>query len=461
MKHFLVLFFAVVSIAVLSGCAGHKDLAFDADYSIEADLDPENRSMIYTETAKVTNTGADSTNKLYFHIYGNMYKHLYKVEDGDIVVKSVSDSKGRELSYRRTQEGVLYRVKLAEPLESGETAELTFVCEVLIPDLECEYGVSPDGELQLPSFAAQLAVYDENGWDTDSLPENGDKRYAAVADYALTVRVPEAYTLACNGNELSYETSEGIATYTFSAERRRDLVIIACKDYVRLERTAGNTKILGYFNETVNCVTGESMEKVMDYTAFALEYFSDIFVEYPYDTLIVTNAALGSSFAVNKEYPGMITVYFDKTPLCGRDGAFHEVAHQWFYSLVGNDENQEPWLDEGFATFATGLCLEASVGDDVDSIYWDVYAVSDTTRKGKAVNVPAGKGGDYSFVIYNRGCMFLKHLMDAVGKDAFLTILSDYCQKYSYDISTTDRFLDALYDGTSVDVSDIVSEYIK
>ena len=39
----------------------------------------------------------------------------------------------------------------------------------------------------------------------------------------------------------------------------------------------------------------------------------------------------------------------------------HEVAHQWWYSLVGNDQIDEPWLDEAFAQFTTALVLPRSV----------------------------------------------------------------------------------------------------
>ena len=31
----------------------------------------------------------------------------------------------------------------------------------------------------------------------------------------------------------------------------------------------------------------------------------------------------------------------------------HEVGHQWFYNLVGDDQLDDPWLDESFAQFAT------------------------------------------------------------------------------------------------------------
>lgn len=463
MKHLYIVFFlAAISVLLLCGCAEHENLTFEAAYNVDADLDPEGRTMTYTETATVTNTGSDSARVLYFHIYGNMYKNLYKVEDGDIVVTSVRDGNGNALSYRRTQKGVLYRVTLSQALEPEQTTELIFLCEVHIPDLERKYGMSPDGDLQLPSFAAQLAVYDENGWDTAPVQNEGDGRYAAVADYRLTICVPDAYTLACNGTELSRKTSEGITTYSFYGEKRRDLVIIASKDYVQQERVVGSTVILGYFNETVSHVTSDSIEKIMDYAAFALKYFSEIFMEYPYDTLVITNAALGSNFAVNMEYSGLITVYFDTEDANSSAlvATYHEIAHQWFYSLIGNDENQEPWLDEGFATFATGLCLEKCGAVDVDTAYWEIYSASDANQAGEVVNVASDKASSYEFIIYHRGCMFLKHLMDTIGTQEFLSILSDYCQQYCYGIATTEDFLATLYAGTEADISAVVNEYI-
>lgn len=57
--------------------------------------------------------------------------------------------------------------------------------------------------------------------------------------------------------------------------------------------------------------------------------------------------------------------------------------------------------------------------------------------------------------------MFLKTLMDAVGQEKFLSVLSDYCQKYWYGIATTEDFLEILQEGTDADLSDIVAEFVK
>lgn len=456
---YIVFLLVLICITAMCGCSQKEELSFETSYAIDADLNPEMRRMTYTETLEIINTGSSSTKTLYFHIYGNKFKGLRQVEDGDIVVLSAQDQNGNALQWQREQDGVLYCVELAQKLEPGQPMELTFTCEVLIPDLESMYGMSRDGDVQLPMFSLQLAMYGQNGWDTAPLPENGDGRYGASADYDLTIRVPEAYILACNGDELSRQTSNGITTYSYRSEKRRDIMIFACKDYVILERTVGDTAILGYFNETVDGVTRQRMEYVMDCAAFSLEYFNSIFGEYPYDTLVVTNSALGTNFSPNMEYSGLITILFGSQQISMMTNTFHEVAHQWFYGLVGNNENQEPWLDEGFSEFAAGLCLDAD--GTTDYPYWELKNIASSGAEGEKVNVPCDEASVYQWVIYDRGAAFLKTLMDTVGQEEFLSILSDYCQKYRYDIATTESFLEILHEGTDVDISDIVAEYIK
>ena len=235
-------------------------------------------------------------------------------------------------------------------------------------------------------------------------------------------------------------------------------MVFACKDYVRLERTVGRTTILGYFNGAMDNVTQQDMELIMDHAAFSLEYFNRIFVEYPCDTLVVTNAAAGTNFAPNMEYPGLVTIVFSNRQSM-EVHTYHEVAHQWFYGLVGNDENQEPWLDEGFATFAVGVCLDAAGNQDFP--YWELEAIAANAVANEKVNVSSDEASVYQWVIYDRGAMFLKTLMDTVGQEKFLSILSDYCQKYQHGIATTEDFLDILIAGADADVSDIVAEYIK
>ncbi len=179
----------------------------------------------------------------------------------------------------------------------------------------------------------------------------------------------------------------------------------------------------------------------------------------PSENAVITNSALGTNFSPNMEYSGLVTILFDSQQISMMINTFHEVAHQWFYGLVGNDENQEPWLDESFSEFAVGLCLDAD--GTTDYPYWELKNIASSGAADEKVNVPCDEASVYQWVIYDRGAAFLKTLMDTVGQEEFLSILSDYCQKYRYDIATTESFLEMLYEGTDVDISDIVAEFIK
>lgn len=448
----------LVCIGLLCVHSPKDAFAFTGTYTIHADLVPELRHMTYTETVEISNAENVSTNILYFHIYGNKFKGLRQVKDGDIKVLSVRDQNGNALKCQRSQKGVLYCVRLAKSLRPGQSVKLIFLCEVIIPDLERMYGISKDGDVQLPMFSLQLAIYDQNGWDIAPLQKNGDGRFGAAADYTFEISIPQEYILTCNGNKISRKTNNGISTYVFEAEKRRDIIIFACKDYVCLEREVGNTVIWGYFNKTVENVTQQAMEYVMDWAAFSLDYYNGIFCEYPYDTLVVTNSALGTNLALSEEYSGLFTILFTPDYSNMKSTIFHEVAHQWFYGLIGNNENLEAWLDEGFAEFAAGLCLDAC--GDTETGYWELITIMSNAVAEEKVNIPCDEASNYQWVIYERSAAFLKDLMDTIGQEDFLGIISDYCQKYRYGVTTTKDFIKVLQEKTDANISGIVAEYI-
>lgn len=93
--------------------------------------------------------------------------------------------------------------------------------------------------------------------------------------------------------------------------------------------------------------------------------FEKAWGKYPYDTLDVVQAPYNSG---GMEYPGMVRIsdsYAGSLELVeGEVGKMlrldvaHEVAHEWFYAAVGNDQYREAWLDESFAVYGR-ICLSA------------------------------------------------------------------------------------------------------
>lgn len=239
----------------------------NSKYIIYAKLDPKSRTLTYTEQVQIQNSGSDSTSVLYFHLYGNKYK----TADSDIEIITVADENGTELPYQMKDQDQLIKVRLNDALDAGKETVIEFSCEATIPDMLDIYGIDKYGEIQMPLFYPQLAVYDKDGWSTLPMNDVGDGRCADISDYELTIQTDSEYQIAYNGMEVSCETSDGETTYIFQAEDRRDLVFTACKDYVRLDRTVGDTESIGCFNQSADGKSANTMEQIMDAAAFALE----------------------------------------------------------------------------------------------------------------------------------------------------------------------------------------------
>src|SRR5207247_1401289 len=75
----------------------------------------------------------------------------------------------------------------------------------------------------------------------------------------------------------------------------------------------------------------------------AIDKMSASYGALSYDRIVVAQSARASS---GNEYSGM--VFLGSSLLGSKYSAMHEASHQWFYSLVGNDQLNAPWLDEAF-----------------------------------------------------------------------------------------------------------------
>jgi aminopeptidase N len=139
-------------------------------------------------------------------------------------------------------------------------------------------------------------------------------------------------------------------------------------------------------------------------------------------------------YDVEGDYRGTPTrIYMEST-------VAHEVAHQWFYSLVGDDQLDDPWLDESLAQFATlqyfaDLYGESGANGFQQSLEGRWASVDDAKIP---IGLPVAKytGQEYSAIVYGRGPLFFVALRDKMGTQAFDAFMKDYTQILSWKIST-------------------------
>jgi hypothetical protein len=141
---------------------------------------------------------------------------------------------------------------------------------------------------------------------------------------------------------------------------------------------------------------------------------------FPYRTLTV---ALLPDYGGGIEYPSMI---FEASP--EPQVLVHEVAHMWFYGMVGNSQFRDPWLDEAFASWAE------TVVDGGRGLV-DRGALSLDGRVGGSM-ADYGNDRDYFTLVYDKGGAALLAARDAAGADAFDAAIRCYVNANAWSIAT-------------------------
>jgi Peptidase family M1 domain len=340
--------------------------------------------------------------------------------------------------------GINLRVELPG-LAPGETARLR------IP-FRLDIGRSPD------AFTARTSV--ENGvlsfgqWFPIVSTEHdvyglGDPQLSFTAESIglhLTTTGPLGRNaVACPG----LREAPGATGTTWICESTdvRDFSFVVNPDFRLTQRTVGDVELRVY-TETVNGAA------TADLAADGLVRMSETFGDYPWPDLVLAEVGSGGGFSM--EYPRMIHLTRDK--VADPYVVYHEVAHQWFYGQLGNDQQHEPWLDEAFADFSArylmGIGPNACGSRPVDS---EVFAW------------PAGAttGGDWTSCdgyfesVFYRGTEFINAVRAAMGDDDFFTAMRSWVDRYRHGFVTGDRLLRHLQRGTDANLAPIFAAYLE
>jgi aminopeptidase N len=195
-----------------------------------------------------------------------------------------------------------------------------------------------------------------------------------------------------------------------------------------------------------------------------MKMFSEMLTSYPREIISIVS----SDFLHNMEMDGMVMIsnkvfdFYDNTPLNNLTILTpHELSHQWFYSLVGNNSAEEPWLDESLATYSEVLFYERYYPEDVT--WWWTNRVDEYGPSGY-VNSDiylAGGYNAYRNAVYLNGARFLQELRVAVGDQAFFAALKDYAMTNFYGIATRQDFFDAFGRYSQADIAPILGRYFK
>lgn len=339
------------------------------------------------------------------------------------------------------------RVPLLPALQPGEQVIIQLAFTVDVPAGKGgNYGTFSfsDGVLALAHFYPLIAVYDDEGWNVEIAPPIGDVVYADTSFYVVRVRAPVTQTLVTSGIEISRDERDRQQTVVFAAGPMRDFYMATSANYNLVSRRLGQT--------TINSYALVEAGSTLDPAEAALQSFNERFGPYPFTEFDIVST---STSALGVEYPGIVAIvndlYDPNANVRGSSSRIlleavtaHEVAHQWFYSLVGNDQVDEPWVDEAMAQYLTLIYYADVYGSgraaDFRGSLERRWARVDGADIPIGLPVKAYSPGEYSAIVYGRGPLFIEKLAESLGPETFETFLRDYYQTHQWGIATGDSF---------------------
>lgn len=279
----------------------------------------------------------------------------------------------------------------------------------------------------------------------------------------VIITAPAAYKAVSNGMVIS-ETQQGAMMKTHWQHNypiSTYLIGIAVTDYEVFSQTVEAND--GHSFDIVNYVYPESKEKAEEYTQVTVEImnlFQDLFGEYPYKDEKYGHAEF--------EYGGGMehsTISFMGN--FSRSLIAHELAHQWFGNKVTCDSWNHIWLNEGFATYLSGL-VENHFDGEADFINWKRGKIADiTTSRAGSVYVKDGKLDNIgrifsSRLTYNKGAMVLHMLRQKLGDDIFFKAIRNYLndEQLAYGYATTDDLQAHLEKESGQNLQEFFSDWI-
>lgn len=337
-------------------------------------------------------------------------------------------AEGRYEAAGASDPGGLYVVALGDELEAGESTEVTLDFTLTLGSGTFDR-VGVDGPVSWWASGAPLLAWEPGvGWARDPFVAlSGETASSPAADTTVTVSAPEDLTVLMTGAQAEPSAPrDGRRTWTSEEPVARDVGVAAGPFATTEATTPGGTRVT-----TGVLPDGDVPGDVLStWTVDAISALEELLGPFPYDSLSV---ALLPDFGGGIEYPSMI---FEATP--SPQVLVHEVAHQWFYGMVGNSQFRDPWLDEAFASWA-----EATV--DPGSGLVDEEALTLTGPVGASM-AEYESTGSYFRLVYDKGGSALLAAQRAAGEEPFATAIRCYVDATAWSIATPTDLYRALGD---------------
>lgn len=474
----MVVAILAMSVMTFVGCKGDADELVRTAYTIDATLNVENMTVSAKEVVNYYNSGDGAVQEVVFNLAPAAFREDVKyaavdesteseaypngVDYGGITISSVTMS-GEVCEWSVGGEDMnTLTVNTGEVVPSASvTLEIAF--ELDVPNVRHRFGYY-NNVINLGNWYPVVAVRENGEWRTDPYYSTGDPFYSEVSDYSVNITAPTGWIVAGTGSVTTEINGENTTT-KFKAENVRDFALSASDKFTSKEMEQNGVTIRYYYTSDSEADTR------LELAAKAVSTFSELFGNYAYDCLNIIRTPF---LYGGMEYPQSVYVSDALNSELFNEAMIHEIAHQWWYAAVGNDQIYDAWMDEGLAEYSTTLFYEHNpelgisatdrIADAMQSyvLFNELYA----EQTGGVTSMNRGLGEytsqiDYSFHSYVKGELLFDSLRHTVGDDDFFNALKKYYSDYSGKIAQPDDLIGCFESTSNFALEDYFASWIE
>ncbi len=438
-------------------------------YTMNIDMNVQTNQFQGKQKLEYWNNSSDTLTRVFYHLYFNAFQPGSMMDnrslrqgsikrgntpDWDPRVKDrIQNLKPDEIGYQKiislSMNGVaqsfkvdetILEVKLNKPILPKSKVVFDMVFEAQVPlQIRRSGRDNPTTKVRysMSQWYPKICEYDYEGWHPT--PYVGREFYGVWGDFDVSISIDSKYILGGTGylqnaNQIGYgyedpgvkvkKTGGNKLIWHFIAPNVHDFMWAADPEFVHKTLKVRNDLTFHLLYKPTNA-TAASWEKILTDAAKALPFIEKNFGAYPYKQFSFVHGGDGGM-----EYP-MATL------LSGPGAWLHEWLHNWYYGMLGTNEGEYPWMDEGFTSYAEDRVqafLDNASGFPFEGSYSGYYAL---VKSGK--EEPMTTHADhyntnfaYSIASYSKGDIFLAQLGYITGDAVRDKILLEYYRLWRF-----------------------------
>ncbi len=483
--------YTLVLLVLLSFCPSQSQIIFEkplsprnANYDIKVTLDTEVKQIKGTEVLRWRNISSQAAHELQFHLYMNAFKNnksTFIIESGGSASRLRKkkgwgwvDINSFEINNQDLKDRITFiqpddsnafdqtviKVDLNRPVWPGREVEITINFTTQLPLLYRRNGYYKDF-----FFAAQwfpkIGVYTERGWNCHQYHAHSEF-FADYGVYNVEITLPKQYIIGATGILHNQQVKDDRKIVSFHAEDVHDFAWTAWPEYLVAKETYRDIEIAVFYEKDHKKAVPRTLTAIKN----ALDFMTNWVGEYPYPRITIVHPPTKCMYVGGMEYPTFIT-----------GGAFwglpsvikllemvtiHEFTHNYWYGMIGNNEFEEAWLDEGINTYTEIKIMNTYYGKETSLINFAGIKIGEIPfNRSSYISIPDLDktlknswefiGGGYATFSYAKPALMLLTLENIVGEDTMNKIMKTYFERWKFKHPQTDDFIALVNDITQQD----------